>query len=78
MEIDEFVRRIEGSLPGVTAGTLRPETRFRELPTWDSLAALTTLSAIDEALSVQLPADQFRACNTLRDLWDAAGRQKRA
>ena len=77
MDVQEFAGQVEENLQVVARGTLRPETRFRDLPTWDSLAALNVLAAIDEAFGVRLTAEQFRGCDTVQELFDLAMSQRR-
>lgn len=76
MDIQKFITELEASIEGVEPGSLTPDTRFRELPAWDSLAALSTLSAVDAVFGIQLTGEQLRGCHTVREIHDLASRQR--
>lgn len=63
-----FIAELEGSLESCPKGSLSAETRFRDQPWWDSLAALTALAVFDTVFGKQLTADQLRKCNTIGDI----------
>ena len=68
MKTKEFIQELENSLDILQEGMLQPETRFREIPGWDSLASLTTLSVFDEVFSRQISGDELKQCETIADL----------
>ncbi len=72
MSIAEFISELEQSYEGCEAGSLRPETRFRELPYWDSLAVLTTLAAFDSCFNRQISSEDLSKCDTLEDIYKLA------
>lgn len=76
MTVDEFVRNFEEATEGVEPGTLGPDTRFQELPQWDSLAVLTTLAMIDTELEVSVSANEIVERKTLRDLFEFLSQRK--
>ena len=47
---------------------LSPETRLQDLPNWDSLAILTTISMIDMEYGVTVSGVELQNCTTLGDL----------
>lgn len=63
-----FIAELEGSLESCPKGSLSAETRFREQPWWDSLAALTTLAVFDGIYGKQLTTDQLGKCLTIGDI----------
>lgn len=69
MNIDQFISELEGNIVGAEPGSLRADTRFRELPYWDSLAALTTLATFDGCFGRQISGQQLAACHTLGDIY---------
>lgn len=77
MEIHEFVRELEAAVPDMVPGSLQAETRFRELPVWDSLASLTLLSVVDARFGFQMSGEQLRSCATVRDVFELAMRLRR-
>lgn len=68
--IEEFIPLFEEQFDTMPSVTLTPETRFRELPEWSSLVALSVLSMIDEELNVDISAADMRAANTIQELYD--------
>ncbi len=72
MTIERFIAALEENIEGISPGTLRPETEFRALPAWDSLASLSTLAVIDAEFGVQLAGASFRGCRTIADLFHAS------
>jgi len=70
MTIEKFVQELESNLIGLEPGTLSPDTRFRELPLWDSLAALTTLATFDACFGRQISGQQLGECRTVQDIFN--------
>jgi acyl carrier protein len=73
--VDGFLRELEQAIEGLEPGQLQAATRFHELPQWDSLAVLATLTVVDGQLGVQMSADELRQCETLGDLFALASRK---
>ncbi len=69
MNLAEFVRQIEGALDDVPAGTLQPQSRFRELPQWSSLAALNIIALADAEYGLELSAEELRRSQTVEELF---------
>ncbi|MCC5790273.1 MAG: hypothetical protein JJT75_11605 [Opitutales bacterium] len=70
------MRELEETLDILQEDTLTPETRFRDLPGWDSLASLTTLSVFDEVYSHQVSGEELKKCETIGDLLSLAPEEK--
>ena len=68
--IEEFILLFEEQFDETPSVALTPETRFRELPEWSSLVALSVLSMIDEDLNADISAADMRAANTIQELYD--------
>jgi acyl carrier protein len=68
MTIEQFIAELEANIVGAEPGTLRPATKFRELPYWDSLAALTTLAVFDASFGRQISGQQLAGCTTISDI----------
>lgn len=56
------------SIEGVDAGALGPDTVFRRLEAWDSLAVLSVLAMADAEFGVSLAAAELKAVETLGQL----------
>lgn len=70
MTIENFIAELEANIVGAEPGTLNPDTAFRNLQYWDSLAALTTLATFDACFGRQISGQQLAACQTIRDIYD--------
>lgn len=68
--IEEFTQMFLDQFDELPSVTLTPDTRFRELPEWSSLVALSVLSMIDDELEVDITAAEMRSANTIQELYD--------
>jgi acyl carrier protein len=46
-----------------------PGQKLQDLPNWDSLAILTTLSMLDQEYDVAMSGAELQACDTITDLY---------
>lgn len=63
----QFIRRVEEILQ-IQPGKLHGNTVFHELPEWDSVAALSVITMIDESYRVTLEGTEILECPTLGHL----------
>ena len=70
MSKEEFVQEIMEILEIEDASLVRDTTVFRELDEWDSLAALSTISMIDDEFGVTINNKDLRSVETLGELYD--------
>lgn len=70
MDIQEFINNFADQLDETSAEQLTAETRFRELPDWSSLAALTIIAMIDDEYDIVLKGDEMRSANTVGELFN--------
>ena len=70
MTIENFITELESNIVGAEPGTLNPDTAFRDLLYWDSLAALTALATFDACFGRQISGQQLASCRTIRDIFD--------
>jgi len=68
MDINTFIQEFEASIEGLEPGSVTEDTKFQELPQWDSLAVLTTIAMVDAAFEVELTANEILGCATIREL----------
>jgi len=68
MDVHEFIEKIETNIDGITPGSLTPETVFRDLEQWDSLADLMLLAMVDSDYDVAISGAELRSFNTLNDI----------
>ena len=48
--------------------SLKLETRFKDLPNWDSMAALSIIAMADEYYGRAISGDDLKSANTVGDL----------
>jgi acyl carrier protein len=76
MEINQFVRNFENAIFGIEPNSLNPDTRFREIEQWESLALLCLLAMIDSEYDVQVGGMELKQCETLRDIFEIVASKK--
>lgn len=70
MEINEFIEKFAEIFDDIDAATLSPETKFRELNEWSSLAALGVIALADEEFDVEFSGAEMRKANTIKELFE--------
>lgn len=70
MTKEEFVQEIMEILEIEDASSVQDTTVFRELDEWDSLAALSTISMIDDEFGVTINNKDLRSVETFGELYD--------
>ena len=70
MDIKEFIQNFADQLDDTEAEALTPETKFRELDDWSSLAALSIIAMVDEEYGISIASDTFKNAKTIQDLFD--------
>lgn len=69
LKLNEFIELFEASVADIPKGSLRPDTDYKALASWDSLAILTVIDSTDEACGVLLKKADFTQSPTLKDLY---------
>jgi acyl carrier protein len=72
MKLEEFVKLIAGEFDETPIELFSTETRFKELEEYDSLAALSIISVIDEEMEVQVTGADLNKVTTLEELFNLA------
>ncbi len=75
MDIKEFVRNFADQLDDADAEVLTPETEFRQLDDWSSLAALSIIAMPDEEYGVSIASETFKNAKTIQDLFDQVNKK---
>lgn len=70
MEIKDFILNFAEQLDDTDAEVLTPETEFRELDDWSSLAALSIIAMIYEEYGVSIDNETFKSAKTIQALFD--------
>jgi acyl carrier protein len=66
--MEDFLKNMADAL-NQSGAEFTPEQKLQDLPNWDSLAILTTLSMIDQEYGVMMSGAELQACNSLSDLY---------
>lgn len=66
--MEEFLKNLADALNQPDAD-LAPGQKLRDLPVWDSLAILTTLSMVDQEYNVTLSGTDLQSCDTVADIF---------
>jgi acyl carrier protein len=69
MKIEQFIIDFVEATDDESANPLNSETIFRELDSWDSLAALSIMAMIDDKYQANLSADEMKSANNLGELF---------
>lgn len=69
MSLEKFIENFEEAVEDLEPGSVEPQTRYRDLEVWDSLAVLTVLAMVDGEYDVRLRAPDLQECETIEALW---------
>jgi acyl carrier protein len=69
MNITDFIKKIENEIEEITPGTLKPDTNYRNIPSWSSMHALILIALIDTEYNVTITGADIRSCQTVNDLF---------
>lgn len=67
--MEKFIEKFSEIFDDLDPSAINPETRFREIEDWDSIAGLSVIGMVDEEYDVTLNADDMRSCQTVGDLY---------
>jgi acyl carrier protein len=70
MELKSFVENFAAQFEDTDPSVFTPETKFRELDEWSSLAALSIIAMVDEEYDVTLKGDDIRTSQTVEDVFN--------
>ena len=76
MEIALFLKNFAQAIEGLEENSLSPQTNFRKLPQWDSLALLSSLAMFDSEYQVNMTNEEIISCETLEELYTAIESKK--
>jgi acyl carrier protein len=70
LEINSFIKQFEDTIEDVPPNSITPETDFKTLEQWDSLAMLSLLAKLDMEYNVSLTAEDLNSCNNVKELYE--------
>lgn len=68
MTIEDFVEKFAFAIE-VEVSTLTPDTRFKTLPSWDSLNTLAVIAMADADYGVTVTGRDIESATTVADMW---------
>lgn len=72
---ERFIELFKETLE-IETDTVKPETVFRDLEQWDSLAFLSVIAFIDEEYDVVIEGNDFKKLITISDLIEEVKKRK--
>ena len=69
MNIEEFIKQIEGEFDDLKPGVLKPDSKFREVFEWNSINALILIAMVKTEYDVTLTADDLVKSKTITDIY---------
>lgn len=70
MTIEEFIKKISAELEDTPVDLLTPDTNYKELDEWGSLASLSIISMIEEEYGKLITGADVRAKNSIKELYE--------
>jgi acyl carrier protein len=71
MDLNIFIKNFEEAIEGIEQGSITPETEFKKIEQWNSLAVLTLMAMVDSEFGVELTVDEIvKKCNTVSQLFE--------
>ncbi len=70
MKLDEFVTAFAEEFDDTPTEAFKPDTKFRELDEWSSLAALSIISMVDDNFDKALTGADIRSVNTIEEMYN--------
>lgn len=71
MEKLEMIKNILSEISGLSADNISLETKFIDLPDWDSLKAISFLAYCESVFGVSLPMSIMSKAQTVGEIIDA-------
>ena len=69
MNINEFIKCIEGEFDDLKPGALKADSKFREVFEWNSINALILIAMVKTEYDVTLTADDLIKSKTVNDIY---------
>lgn len=68
--MEKFITLFAEQFDDTQRSLFTPETKFRDLDEWNSLAALLIMAMINEEYNVLLKGDEMRGAETIEELYN--------
>ncbi len=78
MSLDDFIKRFADEFEDMEDGVIGADTVFTELEDWNSLSTLGVIAMVKMEFNLDITADEIRACDTVKELFDFIQEKKNA
>ena len=68
MKVQEFVQNFADAIE-VDTSFIGPETIFKDIDSWDSMAVLNIIAMVDDKYQKSIGGDEIEQSVTIADLW---------
>ena len=69
MKLDEFIQNVADLFDNIDSSLFSAQTKYKELPGWSSLLALSIVAMIDEEYGIQMEGRDIWNSETIEDLF---------
>lgn len=76
MQIEQFTQKFAEAIDEDDLATAPPNTNFRRLKSWDSMAAFSVMAMIDKEYGITLKDAEMRKTETIQQLYDLVASKK--
>lgn len=76
MDINTFVEDFAAQFDDTDPSEFKPETIFKDVEEWSSLAALLIIAMVDENYDVRIKGEDIRNSSTINDLFEIVKSRK--
>ena len=70
MNIEEFILNLEEEFDDIEAGSVKADSKFREIFEWSSINALILIAMVKTEYDVAINADDIRKSQTVEDIFN--------
>ena len=70
MDINSFIEKFTEQFDDLGGAEVGSETKFRDLPSWSSIVALSVKAMIEDEYGVEIEFSDIRSSQTVKDIFD--------
>lgn len=70
MNLKEFIAAFAAEFDETAENMFAPDTIYKDLEEWDSLASLSIIAMVDDELGKRITGSELRSCNTIEELYN--------
>ena len=70
MDLQKFIENFAGQFDETDKGEFKADTKFRSLPEWNSMIALSIIAMIDDEYNIVIKGDDIRNSQTIEEIFN--------